>query len=212
MKTTALPFLFSLAFATPVSALPPQGTFSATLGPVFAQLNPQAQLSVVKVSDRLFSGSLAFDQRQAYSFSFLFGGPTGNQYVDFTSKAFSPSGSTILDGNGFFVDGPFFNVSFEGTGIGQLTQKQSSICRPQYTPVNIPNDCRMHLSNIISSSSAGDVLSFDVIGFAAGSTERLQEGFAPALPEPASWLLMLLGFGLVGTALRRRHTGGLAQA
>jgi hypothetical protein len=29
-----------------------------------------------------------------------------------------------------------------------------------------------------------------------------------AVPEPASWAMMIAGFGLVGTALRRRRTGG----
>ena len=28
-----------------------------------------------------------------------------------------------------------------------------------------------------------------------------------AVPEPASWAMMMLGFGLVGAALRRRHAG-----
>jgi hypothetical protein len=33
----------------------------------------------------------------------------------------------------------------------------------------------------------------------------------PAVPEPASWALMLLGFGAIGAAMRRRRGLALAQ-
>jgi hypothetical protein len=33
-----------------------------------------------------------------------------------------------------------------------------------------------------------------------------------AVPEPATWAIMILGFGLAGAAVRRRRTAGLAQA
>ena len=32
------------------------------------------------------------------------------------------------------------------------------------------------------------------------------DGFAAAVPEPASWAMMIAGFGVVGGALRRRKT------
>lgn len=36
------------------------------------------------------------------------------------------------------------------------------------------------------------------------------DGLAPGIPEPASWAMMLGGFGLVGGAMRRRRTGAHA--
>ena len=36
-------------------------------------------------------------------------------------------------------------------------------------------------------------------------TELIQQGTGFAVPEPASWALMILGFGGVGAALRRRQ-------
>jgi hypothetical protein len=33
----------------------------------------------------------------------------------------------------------------------------------------------------------------------------------PGVPEPATWAMMLLGFGAIGFALRRRHANVLAQ-
>ncbi len=34
----------------------------------------------------------------------------------------------------------------------------------------------------------------------------------PAVPEPATWAMMILGFGLTGAAVRRRRTAGLSPA
>ena len=35
--------------------------------------------------------------------------------------------------------------------------------------------------------------------------DHIQYGFANAVPEPASWALMIAGFGLAGAATRRRR-------
>jgi hypothetical protein len=46
--------------------------------------------------------------------------------------------------------------------------------------------------------SAFDITAFDVIGYDLRS-------FSTAVPEPASWAMMIFGFGLVGSAMRRRN-------
>ena len=81
---------------------------------------------------------------------------------------------------------------------------------------------------------AGDLLSFDTTGLSAGSYSKtitlnayssyagladrtlapitltisalVTGGAVGGVPEPASWAMMLAGFGLVGTAVRRRRT------
>jgi PEP-CTERM motif len=49
----------------------------------------------------------------------------------------------------------------------------------------------------------------------SAGTPLVQGGFTqvPAIPEPASWALMIAGFGLVGVSMRRRRNGfrSLAQ-
>jgi hypothetical protein len=43
-------------------------------------------------------------------------------------------------------------------------------------------------------------------------TFRLVRDATPAVPEPATWALMILGFGAVGYSMRRRPTARFAQA
>ncbi|THD60316.1 MAG: PEP-CTERM sorting domain-containing protein [Phenylobacterium sp.] len=43
-------------------------------------------------------------------------------------------------------------------------------------------------------------------------TELIQQGAGFAVPEPASWALMILGFGGTGAALRRRRQGAILVA
>jgi PEP-CTERM motif len=50
--------------------------------------------------------------------------------------------------------------------------------------------------------SANDIKAFDVIGW------NLRTAVA-AVPEPGTWMMMLMGFGLVGGAMRRRQSVGV---
>lgn len=55
------------------------------------------------------------------------------------------------------------------------------------------------------SISANDIRGFDVIGWTKRSA-------VAAVPEPGTWAMMMVGFGLVGGALRRRRSGQFASA
>ena len=56
-------------------------------------------------------------------------------------------------------------------------------------------------------------LSFDVTGGTVSSVSQIRIGQAAAavVPEPATWAMMLLGFGAVGFAMRRRRRPMLTQ-
>lgn len=67
----------------------------------------------------------------------------------------------------------------------------------------------MHDSMTFHATSTSQVLSFLSLGTPVGLPPiAVLDGVSvAAVPEPAMWGLMLVGFGLVGTAVRRRRTG-----
>jgi len=68
------------------------------------------------------------------------------------------------------------------------------------------------LSNIVGSYS---VASAEYAGQPIGSLSDYQGAFTlntSSVPEPATWGLMILGFGAVGAAMRRRRSATLANA
>lgn len=61
--------------------------------------------------------------------------------------------------------------------------------------------------NLFSSNSAAPTGSFYFVLTAAGGNQLAVISMAPgagAVPEPATWAMLILGFGAVGAALRRR--------
>lgn len=57
-----------------------------------------------------------------------------------------------------------------------------------------------------------------VIGSSSGPSSPTPLGLtppiptpAPAVPEPATWLMMILGFGMIGRSLRKRRSNALAR-
>lgn len=79
---------------------------------------------------------------------------------------------------------------FAGVGFGQPFS---------YSPV------AGDVGNVIFEVNAVDGATFDTVEFANGVfTPTLVTLTAAAVPEPATWSLLIAGFGLVGGALRRR--------
>ena len=63
------------------------------------------------------------------------------------------------------------------------------------------------------SLSAGDTLSFQIIAIPAGyGDSTLAVTVASSSPEPASWAMMLGGFGLIGGAMRDRRKAAITFA
>ncbi|KQW65915.1 hypothetical protein ASE17_13960 [Phenylobacterium sp. Root77] len=62
--------------------------------------------------------------------------------------------------------------------------------------------------------AANDISRFEIQGyyFGARNLSTFTTDAVAAVPEPATWAMMILGFGLAGTALRRRRSHGFAAA
>lgn len=63
----------------------------------------------------------------------------------------------------------------------------------------------------IGQTSATYIFRTNVTGYDVGGTYTTQDGsvaqvgnWQPALPEPATWAMMMMGFGMIGFGLRRR--------
>ncbi len=68
------------------------------------------------------------------------------------------------------------------------------------------DDCCTH--NSFAGPAGLNVVDFDANGVPttlAGNVRIGDGGFEPGVPEPATWSLLILGFGLAGAALRRRR-------
>jgi len=65
------------------------------------------------------------------------------------------------------------------------------------------------VGNAVQANPAGGFQQGAVLSLDSAMTFRL-EGVAAGVPEPASWALLIAGFGLTGTALRRQRRRGAA--
>ncbi len=116
-------------------------------------------------------------------------------------------GRSQLFGNALFSTGRNF-----GDGQQASHFKDLGGCTGQIGIMD-PNFCRQQLGEVTATDLAafdamGWNLNFDVLanpGYLATSTD-IYRALAPAVPEPATWAMMLTGFALIATTLRRRRT------
>lgn len=137
-------------------------------------------------------------------FSFTYAGATP-LVVGGTTYA---TGSTLLSGilSGAMVAGP------AGSTSGGLTASEATAG----TTITYASSILGFGGGIddfsigLSSISPGLILTSGLLSsFTASSTGSFGSSLVPAIPlvpEPATWAMMLLGFGLLGTAVRRRGT------
>lgn len=70
------------------------------------------------------------------------------------------------------------------------------------------NGFAITLRNVSTSSPIGSSMNYSVVGYdgvASTRTVAVQAAVASAVPEPATWGMMVLGFGAIGGAVRRRR-------
>lgn len=157
---------------------------------MFAATPSFAQVSTYHISEGTFSDGTAFGGAFDYD-------PTSHQFGDYnvTTMTGTIAGITYTSANSgaymgggagpnnfiFMLDdgGRYFNFTFAnplGTGTQSISPFASYEC----------NNCspfRRVTSGIVSTSAV-----------------------ASAVPEPATWAMMMFGFGAIGASLRRRHS------
>lgn len=165
-------------------------------------------------------GTVGFLVPGAYSFASS-AQLTGNLLLDFTSNPggsfFFQIGSSLTTASNSAVDvlggnngsGVFWNVGSSAT-LGTGTSFAGNIIADQSITLNSGATilCGRAIALVGAVTMDGNSISNDCSGggdLGSGRGDFGSGGFAGAIPEPASWAMMIIGFGAVGTSLRRRR-------
>ncbi len=105
--------------------------------------------------------------------------------------------------NGFYASGYSWNpVSFglyvNGARVAFSDNDVMTSATPQYVSTSYRG-----LVDEVRIYNVNGYASFDSFDYSSGGLPRALSLNAGAIPEPASWALMIVGFGLVGGAMRR---------
>ncbi len=136
------------------------------------------------------------------------GGVPGNLFAAFgggnvtSTNAISQSFATVL--------GKAYTVSFQygalGGGSQAITFKLTGLSDTVLTPT-ANNDLNTTFATYTTSfvgSGSPATIEFSNASFADGIDPIVDNVSVVAVPEPASWALMVIGFGMIGFAMRRR--------
>ncbi len=155
----------------------------------------------------VFSGPLSTGEGVHSASNYLFvgspnSGPATGFVVNFAS-AVGAAGFSTIDYFGAAGFGNVLNISaysgLNGTGtlLGSFDGQQ----------FNFQNNNVYFMGVVSSSNDIGSIVfnrAFDASGDTIG-IDNIVSGTFGAVPEPASWALLIAGFGLTGAAMRRRR-------
>jgi hypothetical protein len=140
-------------------------------------------------------------------------------FIITSGSPFSPSITAVFF-NGFdtstsFDDSFLFTIPQDGFGSGSISTSFSAATKNKLTITDLIIN---GVSYFVPPSSGGQSFSvsgipitanvlntIEVQGFTAGSGTYSGTATFAAIPEPSSWMMMLLGFGAVSTIMRRQR-------
>jgi len=135
-------------------------------------------------------------------------GVGGPEPADYVTPAFTydhaPQGSAII--GGFVYRGSQVLELFGRYVFGD--QISGNIYSIKYTPTDLIDESLMLIGNVASLVSFGETVDGELLATQYKKETGTQvfrfTGTSPAVPEPALWTMMLIGFGAVGGAMRRK--------
>ncbi|WP_240047647.1 PEPxxWA-CTERM sorting domain-containing protein [Sphingomonas panacisoli] len=152
---------------------------------------------------------------QSYNFSFTGSTPTSTPIS--ASGTFTVTGSTITGISGQYNGATIDQLYAPGTVVDSVNDKIDNVfsSTAPYLTGNgvgfgiVGNNLLYNLYSTGANSYALYIATYPSTGSTAGSTNNTVSTFTVsratgAVPEPATWAMMLVGFGAVGGALRRR--------
>jgi hypothetical protein len=121
-------------------------------------------------------------------------------------------GNFVIDTtSGFLLGDAALNGTVLGTGLELFSFDLGSVSVAQLTDLNNPL-----LSLFITATASGALSTAfgldDTTGVVIGAAATAPQLAAGAIPEPATWALLIIGFGAVGTAMRRRQSTNTVAA
>jgi hypothetical protein len=131
--------------------------------------------------------------------------PSGSASLN--TLIFTPLSAAAFTGFSFRGQDAGSNQTIDVTVTDQANQTESF----SFTQAKANQDFTRF--GIIAAQPGETIKSVEIQNSGAGFKEAKQFEFTlAAVPEPASWAMMITGFGLVGAALRRGRTGAAVEA
>lgn len=142
------------------------------------------------------------------------------------NSSFKPAGASDyyigLSANPGSSSGNFYEVSFASKPLSVLSFLIAGVNSTTRIVLSFQNSNSVTLqgnqiyNNLASFTGGTGRVTYDLGGtdsltavrFISGNGSLGLDTIAGATPEPATWLMMIFGFGLVGSALRRRRLQG----
>jgi PEP-CTERM motif len=125
-----------------------------------------------------------------------------SQVVEFANLA---TGSFVGDGDqaSHFKDAPGF---VDDSGLCVIGGRQIGILDPTASPCEV---LTVTSNDLAAFDAIGYNLNFDILrnpGFTFDTAQVFGLAGTAAVPEPATWAMLIAGFGMVGASARRRRT------
>ncbi|QMW24264.1 PEPxxWA-CTERM sorting domain-containing protein [Sandaracinobacteroides saxicola] len=184
-------------YSTPSGATPSNFNGFEGMGAQFTFTGPYSEDGIT--AEYIGSGSIWTTSQAAEGLYSWYPNGGGNGY---TQLSFAPStGMEVLVGSGWFGGAPL--LAYEILSGGNVIATGAGIAVPSYQTGFVTFGVTGGTFDTVRLKVTTDgALRFDPNSYEAGAFDAVQ--LFGVVPEPATWAMLIAGFGLVGFAARRR--------